>query len=215
MAIQPKDIPLTLGHKVTASILGQKYDLPIRGWNLGQYIITEAPLVNGEPPRLAPHTGCDVHFIKEGEYYTFKSSVMFVYPHVVTLMILEFPKAVESFNLRKQKRVRISCPVEISYSVANKVFTDYGIIRDVSLTGALVTHKKVLQKDNKIALKANLGTGELNAQEAIVQNVRHNPKSETETYVTGVKFPVVTDINKAVLQSFIDSLLAGNGQQKA
>lgn len=214
MAIQPKDMPLTMGHKITTSIRGQKYEVAMRGWCVGQYIITEAPIVNGDPIRLAPNTGCEVHFIKEGEYFTFKSSVMFIYPHVVTLMILEFPKAVDSYNLRKHKRLRISCPAELSYTVANKAFTDYGIIRDVSLTGALITHKKVLQKDNKILVKAKMGDGTLTNQEAVVQNVRHNPKSETDPYVTGVRFPAVTEENKRILQSFIESLSA-NGQKKA
>ncbi|OGW23467.1 MAG: hypothetical protein A3K09_01050 [Nitrospinae bacterium RIFCSPLOWO2_12_FULL_47_7] len=213
MATLPKDVPLTLGHKVTVSIRGQKYDVALRGWCVGQYIITEAPLVNGDPIRLAPNTGCEVHFIKEGEFFTFKSSVMFIYPHVVTLMIIEFPKAVDSHNLRKHKRVRMSCPTELSYTVTNKPFTDYGIIRDLSLTGALITHKKVLQKDNKIVVKANLSSGEL-SQDAVVQNVRHNPKNEAEPYVTGVKFPVVKEETKIILQKFIETR-AGNGQQKA
>jgi hypothetical protein len=44
----------------------------------------------------------------------------------------------------------------------------------------------------------------LENQEAVVQNVRHNPKSETETYVTGVKFAVVTEENKAILQKYLE-----------
>lgn len=204
MAFQPKDLPLSLGMKITTSIRGQKYDVFVRGWYVGRYIITEAPLVNGEPPRLAPNTGCEVHFIKEGDYFTFKTFVMFIYPQVVTLMIIEFPKIVETYSLRKSKRLKANFPVEFSYTEAKKNFTEYGILRDLSLTGALITHKKVLLKDTKLTLKTNLPSGSLHNQEAVVQNVRHNPKSETETYVTGLKFAVVTEENKAILQKYLE-----------
>ena len=208
MAFQPKDLPLTLGMKITTSILGQKYDVFVRGWFIGRYIITESPLVNGEPPRLAPNTGCEVHFIKEGDYFTFKTSVMCVYPQIVTLMIIEFPRTVETYSLRKNKRMRVNYPVEFTYSEAKKAFTEYGILRDLSLTGALITHKKVLLKDTKLILKANLSSGLLSSQEALVQNVRHNPKSETETYVTGIKFLVVNETNKSILQKYMEDQLA-------
>ena len=214
MAILPKNIPLTLGHKLTVSILAQKFEVPIRGWYTSKYIITEAPLVNGDPIRLAPNTGCEVHFIKEGEYFTFKTHVMCISVNVVALMIIDFPRTVDSYSLRKNKRLKISSPVELSYTVANKAFNDYGIIRDLSLTGALITHKKELQKGNKVVLNSKLSSGDLSGQEAVVKNIRHNPKSETEAYVTGVNFPKVTDENKAIIQGFLEGVM-GIEQQKS
>ncbi|MBI4382903.1 MAG: PilZ domain-containing protein [Nitrospinae bacterium] len=194
-----------MGQKVTTTIRGQRYDIHIRGWCVNQYIITDGPLVNGEPIRLAPHTGCDVHFIREGEFVTFKTNVMFVSPHVVTLMILEYPRSFDKTNLRKTERLKASFPMSYTLTVANQVFTETGIIRDLSYTGALITHKKPLQKDNKILLSASLDSGMIENIDTVVQNVRHNPKSEKEPYVTGVKFANLAEPNRAVLQKFIEN----------
>lgn len=214
MATSSKDLPLTLGQKVTTTIRGQKYDVAIRGWNVNQYIITDGPLLNGEPLRLAPHTGCEVHFIREGEYVTFKTGVMLVYPHVVTLMLLEYPRTFERHNLRKTERLKANYPMSYSVTVANKVFTETGVIRDLSYTGALLTHKKPLQKENKIALQMSLDSGMIEGLEALVQNVRHNPKSEKETYVTGVKFLNTSEQNRALLQKFIENRIMERERQK-
>ncbi len=205
MSVNPKDLTLAVGQKITASIRGQRFDVSLRGWCIGQYILIDTPQLNSEPIRLAADTGCDIHFIKEGEFFTFKSSVISVITGFIPLLIVGYPRSIESHLLRKDKRLKVSCPAEFSTLVANKSVVEPCLIRDLSLTGALITHKKVLQKDTKIILRTSLETGALSDQDAVVQNVRFNPKSENETYVTGLKFPALGDANKGILQKFIDT----------
>lgn len=205
MSVNPKDLILVVGQKITASIRGQRFDVCLRGWCLGQYILIDTPQLNSEPIRLAADTGCDIHFIKEGEFFTFKSTVISVIAGFIPLLIVGYPRTVESHLLRKDKRLKVSCPAEFSTLLANKTVVEPCLIRDLSLTGALITHKKVLQKDTRIILRTSLETGALSDQDAVVQNVRFNSKSENEPYVTGIKFPALGETNKCTLQKFIDA----------
>lgn len=202
MAIDSKNAPLVVGQKLTASILGKKFDVILRGWYIGQYIIADLPLVNNEPLRLVAGTGCDIGFIKEGEFFTFSGMVSHAFP-MVPIMCVQLPKTMDTHNLRHDKRMKVSFPANFSYFLVDKTVIDPCMIRDLSLTGALITHKKILQKGSKIVLNIPFETGALNNQDAVIQNIRHNPKSENETYVSGVKFPSVNSENKEVLKRYV------------
>ncbi len=202
MPIDTKNVPLSVGQKITTSILGKKFDVILRGWYVGQYIIADLPLVNNEPLRLVAGTGCDISFIKEGEFFTFAGMVTHSFP-MVPIMFVQLPKTADTHNLRRDKRMKVSFPAKFSYFSVDKTVTDPCTIRDLSLTGALITHQKILQKGSKIVLNIPFDIEALNNQEAVIQNIRHNPKSENEAYVSGVKFPAVNNENKEVLKRYV------------
>ena len=66
MAIKSSEIPFVMGQKVTATIRGENFSVSVRGWLKGQYVITDLPKVGGESYRVAPQTGVQIHFIKDG-----------------------------------------------------------------------------------------------------------------------------------------------------
>ena len=66
MAIKSSEIPFVMGQKVTANIRGENFSVSVRGWLKGQYVITDLPKVGEESCRVAPQTGVQIHFIKDG-----------------------------------------------------------------------------------------------------------------------------------------------------
>lgn len=202
MPIDPKNLPLVVGQKVTITFAGNKFDGAVRGWRAGQYVMVDLPTINGEPLRLVTGAGCDVHFIKDGEYFTFRGTVQCSVA-LLSMVAIQFSKTIETHNLRKDKRLKVSYPGEISYVVGDKTFTEPCLVRDLSHSGALITHKTLHPKGEKIFVSIPLGTGSLSNQEAIVRNVRNNPK--TDSYVTGVMFSSPTGVNREALEYFLAS----------
>ncbi len=79
-----------MGQKVTATIRGEVFSVCIRGWMKGQYVITDLPRVGAEAYRVAPQTGVQIHFIKEGLFVNFKTSSSYALAQAIKNMkILE------------------------------------------------------------------------------------------------------------------------------
>lgn len=208
------DVPISVGQKVNVTIRGEKFNLQIQGWKLKQYLILEAPQVNGEPYRVIPQTGIIVSFVREGDYIEFKSSVIVIYPNVVFLMVIEFPKNVDIHKLRKFNRFKTNFKFSYILETPQGNMEDYGNLRDISSTGALISHGKQLAKLKKINLQATLIDGSIENLECQVHNMRYNSKSPNEPYVTGVKFLDISDANREVIQQFIESRVGERRNRK-
>ena len=204
MAIKTDEIPLTMGQKVTATIRGEVFSVHIRGWMKGQYVITDLPKVGGDVYRVAPQTGVQIHFIREGLFVSFKSSASYALAQAISLLVIEYPRNFDMHNLRKFARFKTNIPVTFSYEEGDKKFEDSGVIRDISSGGLLISHKKQVTKQNLLSITAELPAGgRFNIQKAEVKNLRKNPKSDSSPYVTGVKWHDLTPESEASIANFI------------
>ena len=194
---------LTLGRKVAATLRGEKYQVGLRGRVEDEYLIVDYPQFQGDFVKIAPLTGCSLSYTSDGTYFDFKSLVLYSVSHPVRLMVLEYPKSFTSYQLRKNNRHRANFPFE--YLIENESPEDSfkGTIRDLSLSGALVTHSHKLTQGNTISLSANLTFGELSDLKALVRNVRRNPLSKSEPFVTGLEFSKLTGEQDRILRDFM------------
>ena len=189
MGIQTSEIPFVIGQKATATIRGEVFSVCIRGWKNGHYVITDLPLVGGESYRVAPQTGVQIHFIKDGLFVNFKSSTCYALAQTISLLVIEYPRHFDLHNLRKFERFKINAPVMFFSEDGDKKFEDYGVIRDISSGGALISHAKPVTKSSILNISAELPSGgSIKLQKAEVKNLRKNPKSESSPFVTGVKW---------------------------
>jgi len=189
MAIKTNEIPFVMGQKVTATIRGEVFSVCVRGWMKGQYVITDLPKVGAEVYRVAPQTGVQIHFIKEGLFVNFKSSSSYALAQAISLLVIEYPRTFDMHNLRKFARFKTNIPVTFYYEEGGKKYEDSGDIRDISSGGILISHKKHVNKQNLLYITAELpGGGSFKLQKANVKNLRKNPKSGSSPYVTGVKW---------------------------
>ncbi|MBT3921580.1 MAG: hypothetical protein HOF21_03295 [Nitrospina sp.] len=204
MAIQASEIPFVMGQKVTATIRGEVFTVNVRGWKNGQYVITDLPKVGGEAYRVAPQTGIQVHFIKDGLFANFKSSVSSALAQAISLLVIEYPRTFDLHNLRKFERFRTNVPVTFYSEEGESKFEDAGILRDISSGGALISHAKQVSKQKILHVSAELPSGgSIKLQPAAVQNLRKNPKSESTPFVTGVKWKGIFPESEQAISGFI------------
>ena len=204
MAIQPSEIPFVMGQKVTATIRGEVFSVSIRGWKTGQYVITDLPKVGGEAYRVAPQTGIQIHFIKEGIFANFKSSVSSALAQAISLLVIEYPRVFDLHNLRKFERFKTNVPVMFYSEEGDQKFEDRGILRDISSGGGLISHAKQVSKQRLLHVTAELPTGGgMNLQMAEVKNLRKNPKSESTPFVTGIKWKDLQPESDQAIANFI------------
>lgn len=204
MAIKTDEIPLVMGQKVTATIRGEVFSVHIRGWLKGQYVITDLPKVGGDVYRVAPQTGVQIHFIKEGLFVNFKSSASYALAQAISLLVIEYPRTFDMHNLRKSARFKGNIPVSFFCEEDGERFEDFGVIRDISSTGALISHKKQVDKHNLLYVTAELpGGGSIKEQKAGVKNLRKNPKSATSPFVTGIKWKDLLPESEGAITRFI------------
>ena len=183
MAIKTIEIPFVRGHKVTATTRGEIFSICIKGWMKGKYVITDLPKVGADVYRVAPQTGVQIRLIKEGLFVNFKSSASYALAQAISLLVIEYPRTFDMHNLRKFARFKTNIPVTFTCEEGGKQFDDFGVIRDISSGGLLVSHKKQVTKQNLLSISAELPAGgSFKMQKADVKNLRKNPKSNSSPY---------------------------------
>tara|TARA_B100000686_G_scaffold204378_1_gene211253 strand:+ start:918 stop:1568 length:651 start_codon:yes stop_codon:yes gene_type:complete len=205
MAIHKKELPLAMGQKVTIKVRGEVFTVMVRGWRKGQYIVLDLPRVGVEDFRIAPQTGIQGHYTKEGVFVNFKSTSILSFVQAVTLLVIEYPRNFDAHNLRKHERFKAYFPVRYSYNLGEQKLEGSGIVRDISSGGLLFTHSKQLEKDNLLNLEFEVPKcGAVSIQSVEIRNLRQNPKSEASKFVTGVKWVGLSGEAEAAISRFFE-----------
>jgi len=194
---------LSLGKKIRATMRGEKYQVTLRGWVEDEYLIVDYPHFPGDFVKIAPLTGCSLSFTSDGTYFDFKTLVLHAVAQPIRIMVLEYPKSFTSYKLRKNNRHKANFPFSYSIEGGASETTFTGTIRDLSLSGALITHAHKLTKGDDIRLNVNLALGELSGVRAQVRNVRKNPGSKSEPFVTGLEFSKLSPKQDKILRKFM------------
>ncbi len=194
---------LSLGKKIQATVRGEKYQVALRGWVEDEYLIVDYPHFQGDFVKIAPLTGCSLSFTSDGTYFDFKTLVLYAVAQPVRFMVLEYPKSFTSYKLRKNNRQKANfqCSFIVEGAASEKALT--GTIRDLSLSGALITHSQRLTKGESLRLTVNLNLGELSNVKVEVRNVRKNPGSISEPFVTGLEFSKLSSEHDKILREFM------------
>lgn len=197
---------LALGIRVQATIRGEQHRVSIRGWLDNQYIIADIPSFHGEVIRLAPQTGVTINYTIDGTFVSFKTAVLHTFYQAVSLMILEFPRDYQTYNLRRHQRQKAHFPLAFSLE-ENAATPSQGAIRDISIKGALIIHSDILQKGDRVFLNFQLQTGVLANLPAEVRNIRVNRKNGSDQFVSGLQFVHAGDDQIKVLRQFVEARL--------
>jgi c-di-GMP-binding flagellar brake protein YcgR len=206
MAFNINELPLVKDQKVTITVRGEVFNVCVRGWRKGHYIILDLPKVGVEDFRIAPQTGVQLHFTKEGIFVNFKTTTILSFIQAVTLLIIEYPRKFDSHNLRKHERFKTNLPVKYHYEIDGQKIEDSGIARDISAEGILITHTQQLKKENKLYLNLEIShCGNIQNQKAEIRNIRKNRKSETSPFVTGIKWCDMSPEAEASITKLVQS----------
>jgi c-di-GMP-binding flagellar brake protein YcgR len=204
MPIKSSEIPFVMGQKVTSTIRGEVFSVSIRGWKTGQYVITDLPKVGGEAYKVAPQTGVQIHFIKDGLFVNFKSSVSSALAQAISLLVIEYPRTFDLHNLRKIERFKTNIPVRFYCEEGGNKFEDAGVLRDISSGGALIGHKKQVSKKNLLYASLDFPDGgSIKLQPAEIRNLRKSSKSSSAPFVTGIKWKNLLPESEQAITGFI------------
>ena len=152
MSFNINELPLVKDQKVTITVRGEVFNVCVRGWRKGQYIVLDLPKVGVEDFKIAPQTGINLHFTKEGIFVNFETISIHSLVQAITFLVVEYPRKFDSHNLRKHERFKTNFTIKYHYELDGKKIEDSGIVRDISSGGILFTHTKQLVKENKLFL---------------------------------------------------------------
>ena len=204
MAFKKEEIPLNLGQKVTLKVRNEVFNVQIRGFCRGQYIILDLPKIGSDYFRIVPQTGLQIHYTKDGLFVNFKSSSILSFAQAISLLIIEYPRTVDTHNLRKFERFKANLPISYFSEDEGQKKEDLGIIRDISSGGILFTHARQIGKENLLRLSFEVPKGgKIQQQLAEVRNIRKNPKSETSPFVTGIKWRNLPSEVELMIKNFV------------
>ena len=202
------ELQLVVGMKFNIVIHGEPYTVLLRGWSEHEYLITSVPIMQTQPVRVAPQTGCTVSYVKEGVVTSFITTVEFMYVHAITFMLLHFPSSmIKKSNLRKYERLKVRVPLSYVQMVSGKKNEETAMTGDLNIEGALIFHAKPVEKDTMMKINLTLPNGVINNIEAVVRNIRHNPMNLKEPYATGIKFVDLSKEHQNTLENFMVSIL--------
>ncbi len=203
-----ESLPLSLGNKVLANILDERYQVTVRGWKEDEYILLDLPVFQGSILKAAPQAGCSISYTLDGTFINFKTTISHILTQPIRLLLLEYPKSFSTHNLRKNFRQRVNFSFFYSRESNPNEFTFTGTIRDLSLSGALITHEKPLEKNETIALTVNLPQGKIANLPGRVKNIRNRPNTEREPFVTGLEFNGLSPEQDSVIRKFVESRIS-------
>ena len=209
MAFKKEDLPLSLGQRVTLKVRNEVFNVLVRGWCKGQYIILDLPKVGSDYFRIVPQTGLQIHFTKEGLFVNFQSSSILTFAQAISLLIIEYPRTIDKHNLRKHERFKANFTISFFNEIDSKKVENKGIIRDISSGGILFTHARQVAKEDNLRFNFKIPKcGDIQAQLVEVRNIRKNPKSETSPFVTGVKWRDISPESETIINNFVQLRLA-------
>ena len=206
MTFNINELPLVKDQKVTITVRGEVFNVFVRGWRKGQYIVLDLPRVGVEDFKIAPQTGINLHFTKEGIFVNFETTTIHSLVQAITLLVIEYPRKFDSHNLRKHERFKANFPVKYHYELDGQKIENSGIVRDISAGGILFTHTQQLAKEYILCLNyENSHFGNIQNQMVEIRNIRKNPKSETSPFVTGLKWCDISPETEASIAKLVHS----------
>ena len=209
MTFKKEELPLSMGQKVTLKVRNEVFNVLVRGWYKGQYIILDLPKVGSDYFRIVPQTGLQIHFTKEGLFVNFKSSSILTFVQSVSLLVVEYPRTVDTHNLRKHERFKANLVINFINEIDSKKNGNLGTIRDISSGGILFTHSQQVAKEDRLRFSFQIPKcGDVQEQLVEVRNIRKNPKSQNSPFVTGAKWRDISSETETIITNFVQMRLA-------
>ncbi|MDY6851499.1 MAG: flagellar brake protein, partial [Thermodesulfobacteriota bacterium] len=174
-------LSLEIGDKIMARFEGQEAETKAKfiGMETGAYIVIRLPRITGLRKNLAEGNAVSLRYISSGMVYGFEAAVLgFFQEKNLNLVIISYPRAIETIDMRKEKRV--DCYTNAKLTIAEEGFP--GSLIDLSPSGcrfvfALSTEKT--RPDFAIGQEATLSfrLPDLEGPQVFpcrIENIRHD-----------------------------------------
>ncbi len=179
------EMKIAVGEVAQAQIEGRKYNTCFRGIAPSRWIFLDIPKHNGKRISLAKQQPLSIRYVHGGIVYGFRTKVNATYVSPYSILTVEFPRKIESFNLRRSERIKTFVPIRIRAPGSGEFFD--AAMRNLSGEGALVSLNQGLTPEvgAMVLVSIELPAG-VKAEDlpCVVKNV----KKESGVCLVGVEF---------------------------
>lgn len=205
------EFDVAVGVKLSLDVLGvdEKLSSALVGYVRGKYVVTQLPsLVESNKELLFQYlyagNPVTVRYLDAGSVFGFRSEIIKYLFSPFPLLFLSFPLRVESFNLRRHKR--IPCLLPVSARIGEATYS--GLMTDVSLSGCGVgltimrKYQPTIGVDDEVLLTCPLfgdnGDASLRCQ-------IKRAASDVGKLELGLKFTELPDVSRQGILSYLQS----------
>lgn len=150
------------------------------------YVLTEQPMVSGAPIFSAAGAPCVVRFLYQGVVHGFTSNVAYIVFNPFPMLCINYPRELETINLRGEKRFAVSISATVCYQELGETKTLEGTISDLSVSGCRLELPLFFDAGDVLDLSFRLLDGqEVKGLPGEVRNLRSNGDGRFEF---GVRF---------------------------
>jgi len=205
-----KRISLDIGTKLKIEIQGVLMSLEsmMVGMEEGHYIIIKTPgPLSIIKNKLFVGNEMIVKYLYKGSVYAFQTKLLEIYSKPVNLLFLEYPKLVESHEIRAHKRIKCFIPANVTFGKEDR----QAVIKDISNGGGsciikIIKNEKIpsIRLDSSIFLSCQFpGVEEDVSLSGLIKNIK---KSLSEIKIGFVFNKNTIDEAKDVISQYIYSL---------
>ncbi len=207
----PLALDITVGAKLALDINGldAKLTSALVGYSKAKYVVTHVPsLMEGNKDLLFQHlySGNDVtvRYLHSGVIFGFRCAVIKYLFSPFPLLFLTFPEKVESYNLRRHKRIPCLLPAVVRVGETSVK----GLVTDLSLSGCEVVLSLAREChpcfaiDDEVHVACPLFGDD--AQDSLTCRIKR-AASDTGKIEFGLKFSFLSDAARQTILGYIQS----------
>ncbi|MEF3697635.1 flagellar brake protein [Desulfolutivibrio sp.] len=211
---QPQGLDIPVGAKLSLEVLGidEKLSSALVGYAKGKYLVVQLPsLTEGGRDMLFQYlysgNPVTVRYLKSGAVFGFRCEIIKYLFSPFPLLFLTFPLRVESFNLRRHRR--IPCLLPVSAMIKEATYT--GLMTDLSLSGCGVgltimrKYQPTIGVDDRVLLSCLVfGDHGQNNLHCLIKRAA----SDVGKLELGLKFTELPEASRQGILSYIQSAAA-------
>jgi len=196
------EVKISVGEVAQAQIEGRKYNTCFRGVAASKWIFLDIPKHKGKRISLAKRQPLSIRYVHRGVVYGFRTKVHAAYVSPYSILAVEFPGKIESFNLRRSERIKTFVPIRVESPDTGEFFD--AAMRNLSGEGALVSLGQGFTPEvgAMVLISIELPTGvKAEGLPCVVRNV----KKESGVSLVGVEFDMEKHASFKAVRKFYDA----------
>ncbi len=172
------------------------------GMKVGNYLIVDIPGVKPDTTTILKNDQVMVKYVNLEDIFNFHSTVIRVLDHPDNLIFLQYPKMVESCNIRSHKRVECFLPIHAQIGDRHAP----GVVTNISPKGCLCTidHFQSWENINGQQIDLFFSYGDLETL-SVAGDVR-NTQIQGSQIKLGIKFNEVDQFAQSILTTLVPAL---------
>lgn len=201
---------VTIGSPLTIETVSpnRRMNVKVMGYLVGKSLLISAPVKDGKEQLLEIGATLAVRMLIRKQICAFETRVKYRSVQPYSYYHLEYPKALESLQVRSAERVDVNIPVFINsdFDIGLGDWPKKAKITNMSKTGAAISGANSLgEKGHEVIVSLDVDVSGLKRSLSLSSIIRNKEKikGDSELYTFGVQFVDLKDEDTLALAGFI------------